>query len=339
MAIRTITAPIAFISLLFSIGCLDELPNVTTVENLRILGIQASSPEVDPGETLEVQILTGNASPGLLTLEWYLCARPERGSGFLSGSSATGASGGQGYGLDNSLSCIDAGRNGASDVQYLGDSSRVSVTIPDDLFDDKDTMANLYGLPKAVDDSVFTLLNGIAGVNLTVAVRVSDGDEERDAYKRINVSDAPDTNDNPVSLALHITPDGSEQEPPTQGEPPGQGRCFLREAMGPIAAAPGVYRITPVNIPNPQAEYSVLFVTPDPQEPIRIEQRSEEYFYSFFTNRGSFSDAIIKGSAKAGTTLTIPESGPEEMDIWIVVRDGRGGTSWCQSQLQIIEDP
>ena len=318
-----------------SAGCLQELPDVTTVSNLRILAIQAEPPEVGPGDEVRLEILVADVSPGPYQLEWYLCAQPERGFGFSTGSTSSGASGGQGYGLDGSLSCIEAGQRGLPNTEPLGTNTSVRVQIADDLFTDTELLAELYGLPPTIPPSVFTLLNSIAGVNLTVAVRIQKDGEIRDAYKRINVSAANDSNSNPAPPLLHITPEGSDEATPTNGEYPGLGRCFLRERYGPIIATPGEYRLTPVNIPKPHASYSILFITPDSNDPVKIEQREEEYFFSFFTNRGELGSAIVKSSSDGGTSLTIPPTGPDDTDLWVVVRDGRGGTNWCHSRLHV----
>ena len=325
--------------LLYS-GCLEELPDVTAIDGIRVLAIRADPPEAQPGDEVTIQILRADATQRPATYEWYLCKRPERGRGFLSGQTSTaGASGGGGYGLDDTGDCISAGRAGSDQVDYLGDSSIVRATIPDDLFEDNETLAALYGLPATIDPSVYGFLNSIAGVNLTVAVRVTVAGDSRDAFKRINISSAPDRNFNPEDTKFHITPDGSGETPPAGLQvTDASENCFLREEGAAITATPGDYVLTPVGVPDPQALYSVLFITPDVTNPIQIEERSEEYFYSFFATAGSFTNAITKATGGGSTTWSIPPETSGPVDIWIVSRDGRGGTDWCHSRLTIVRN-
>jgi hypothetical protein len=64
-----------------------------------------------------------------------------------------------------------------------------------------------------------------------------------------------------------------------------------------------------------------------------LTTNEETWFYSYFSTHGDFEREIVKstGDAQVNWKLDAKEEGP--VSVWIVVRDGRGGTAWCHSKF------
>ena len=181
-----------------------------------------------------------------------------------------------------------------------------------------------------------------AGINLTVKLRVTAGDDVLEASKWINISQVEDRNVNPEPPLLHLIESDLVTDDsifPTEGPSSPQKRCLLDAQDDPSRLAPGTYKLSPLNIPEAPATYDVLTVALDPESPFTLVSTEESYFFSFFSTEGTFSDDITSGDkSDSSVTWTLPSEASTSSSLWVVVRDGRGGVSWCHSEILLDAD-
>lgn len=324
-------------------GCLDDLPDPKLIEGLRVIGVKATPPEVSAGETVTLEALVVDAEDREVTIEWAACLLPERAFGFFAGSASAGFSGGKGYGLQEAGDCFELLETAPEQVYGTGTGNEMTFTVPLNLLSDPQSVAQLLGLAAdaEVPPEAIAIFLTVAGINLNVSLRVTAGEDQVDAYKRVNVSLATPKNLNPSNLAFHLAPVDDDVEAPKTGPPPGGRKCFLGEESGPLTIKRANYRITPVNIPDPPLEYPVLVGGTTTDQAFGVEVKEEVLFYSFFTREGgNFERRVVKsvGSGFNDWLLDDEDDAPgPEAPIWIVVRDGRGGLEWCHSVVTLSD--
>ena len=331
-------------------GCLEDLPPAYLLDTPRVLGVRAEPPEVAPGDQVELTALTYSPDGTEPTLTWHACLIPERGSGIFGGGEPAPNSGGGGYGLDEGSLCYDIAATSPDDVIALGEGKQVTLEVPADLLDDKKKIAALYGLPA---DSQFTalaldlLILPVAGVNLTISLRADFGTETIDVYKRLNVSTATEKNTSPTDLLFRLEWDTLATTEPKTGPPPKNGRCFAGEDAGPLGIKAGRHRVTVMNIPDPPPTYPVLvldtglaFADPATMQGTGaldqiVKTQDETLFYSFFTTKGELDRRVVKSRGNSWVVWTLEDADLADgtVPFWVVVRDARGGLSWCHSEL------
>lgn len=326
-------------------ACLEDLPEPTKIDDLRVLAVRAEPAEAAPGAVVQLDALVVDPEQRPQTLSWSACILPERGRGFFSGGGGeTGSSGGQGAGLDDPGTCADAVERGDAFAVDLGTGATAELTIPDGLTSDPLALAAAYGLPTdvVVPAEIVDLFVGIAGINYTISLVVEIEGQTRVTNKRLNISPATklpgdSVNENPVDMAFSIVEADAGIEPPGNIDVPPVGSC--RPNGDPIAlSAETNYIIAPQNIPDPQATYLVLLAgSTDPAQPFEVQTDDEVYYYSFFSTAGSIGKDISKSSALPNADWSIGEDPDATGDFWVVVRDGRGGVGWCHSDIVISQ--
>ena len=310
-------------------GCTTDFPEASLVDKLRVLAISADRPEVLPGETVAINALVVGVDPATVTYEWRACPLTEQGRGFFGGGAGLGTSGGGAYSLESPGTCFELEAIAPELVYDLGSAATAEVTIPDDILSDESVGAyygfGTGGLPELVLNAV----KMVAGVNYTVNLRVRAGDEVLDAFKRINVSSSPDPNVNPENIAFSLRLAGTEAGESETGQPKGPGECLIETDR--IQGKELLIR--PLNIPENLPEYQVIGGTTNIDEPFGLFDTKESLFYSYFSTHGSLSRRRTKSEGQRDVRWTFEELPSEAVDLWIVVRDGRGGVAWCHSRL------
>lgn len=326
-------------------ACLEELPRPSTVDDLRILAVRHEPAEARPGDSVALEALVADPLERPASYAWATCLVPEQGFGFFSGSSETSSSGGNGYGLDGAGSCFDLAAAGAPHARLLGVAPTATLDVPADLFDDGAVLRTAYGLPETVDlpAELEAAFLGVAGVNLTVSLRVSVDGRMVEATKRVNVglpSVLPDNaaNENPGAPAIHFTRKVDGQTPPTDAPPPALGTCTLADTTPPALERGTRYVLAPVNLPDPPPTYAILLGGSTTDAPFELVYDQENAYFSWFATAGDLARDVTKSSSDPSNTWLVPVDAPDALDLWIVVRDGRGGTAWCTSRFA-VKDP
>ena len=311
-------------------ACPDELPRASLIDKLRVLAVRADQPEVVPGTTVALDALVVGHGDTPVTYRWHACLAPERGRGFFGGGAGTGSSGGNSYAFDAPLTCAEVYALDPTQALDLGSDAIAALTIPED-FLKAENVALAYGLGdfEALPDELIFGITAIAGVNMTVSLEVQAGDEVVQTFKRVNVSLAPDTNVNPEPPRFDLRTEDAEETPVPASDTVSVGSCLPDDAT----LSKGTFLLRPLDVPDPPTSYSVIAGTTDPDEPFRLIETEEVLFYSFFSTEGIFDREIIKstGTPEASWRFEEVPSGP--IPLWVVVRDGRGGVSWCRSDL------
>ncbi len=333
-------AAIACVLLTGAPGCNAAEPkNPTLVQELRVLAVKAEPPEVGPGDSVELEVLAVDPEGRDITIEWWACVQPEPGFGLFGAGPAAGASGSKGYAVLEDRTCADPD---ALLGHALGTGTSATLEVPDDLFDDDGLWAQALGLPEdlPLPDGAIDFLLAVAGVNMTVFVRASVEGEVEEAIKRVNVSLSGDPNENPADVAfdLVLIPDGVDELPePADATPPTGRRCFVGEQDVPAVVSTGDYQITALNVPDPPPTYPVLVGGETGDDILGITEIEEDLFYSFFTTAGDLGEEVIKSARERAVTWHIgAEDSQEPIAFWVVIRDGRGGTEWCASEVAVV---
>jgi hypothetical protein len=314
-----------------ALGC-DEKPLEPRhkVTAPRVLAIIAEPPEVRPGQLTEVRVITGGT-----TVEpeftWYLCARAEATTTFAAQSTF-------GQAEPNDACFGDAG---ASTVRLPFTGPSALITTPSDLLERLEALRAVYGA--GISASRLVTLARTAGLPLTVAVEMRHNDPGTDgraprttvirALKRIVVVDRDERNTNPPGPAFRF---GASRD----GRPSGvsmryvrdDDRCEPADESGPLEVRPGtIVEIAPIPSEAPWLErYFILDAYGQPAEQL------ETAFYSFYSTGGAYQDDRTRIPTR-NTVWEAPQRlGP--ITHWIVVRDGRGGTSACRYTVNVSRD-
>jgi len=320
-------------------GCNDDLPVPSRVDGLRVLGIQADPPEVAPGDTVSLKALLVDADGRSIEAAWTACVVPERGTGPLGGAGETGEGGGAGYGLNDGGTCLEMATIDPSAVMDLGSGTETTLTIPADFLDTWSNTAQAYGLPidNPLPPSAIEGLHSIAGVNLTVTLVVTAGDDTLVALKRINVSTATDKNENPAGMAFHLELAKGAGDAPETATPPEDGRCLTSEQGGVLSVYPGKFFLTALNVPATPVEYPVLTIG-NTEADLDVITAEETYYYSLFSTVGTFNDDIMKSTGTRRVAWKLGTEDAGDTTLWVVTRDGRGGAEWCEQPVTVLEE-
>jgi hypothetical protein len=307
-------------------ACSNNLPDASLIESLRVLAVRADLPEVSPGQTVELDALVVGVDPSEVTYQWYACLVSQASTGGFGGGDSDGAGlNGVAAGVST---CEEIHARDPQKAMNLGTGATAKVTIPAD-FLSPENIAAAYGLPEGLPELVLVAFTSVAGVNMTIHLTVSAGEEVVKVTKHVNVSEAPDINANPEGSAFLLRAAPYEDEWPTTVDADPSGGC-LAEA---VSIDKGEFIVRPVNIPDPAPLYNALVSTTDPRLPFDLIERDEVQYYSFFASQGEFSSRQIKSTGDPSVSWTFEEEPTTPVSLWIVIRDGRGGVNWCHSVL------
>ncbi len=302
------------------------------VTSPRILAIIADSPELRPGQSTELRVITGG-----LKVEpeftWYVCARAEATTTFVAQSTF-------GQAEPNDACFGDAG---AGNVRLPFTGPNALFAVPADLLRRIEALRAVYG--SNISTGRLTDIARTAGLPLTIAVEMRHNDPGADggapantvvrALKRVVVIDRSQLNNNPPGPSFRFSA-------PRDGGAGGVAMRYVRDATeercepddgsGPLVVRPGsVHEIAPAPTEQPWLErYFILDTFGQPAEQV------ETAFYSFYSTGGAYRD----DRTRIPTRNTIWEAPLRlgSIDHWLVVRDGRGGTSACRFTVTVSND-
>jgi len=325
-------------------ACLEDLPSPSVVDDLRVLAVKAEPAEAAPGDSVTLEALVVDPLARPPRYAWYACVVVEQGQGFFGGGSETSSSGGDGTPLSTDPyggSCQKRFEAGERFAQSLGDQPTATLVIPADFLDDDEALRTAYDLPEDLEIPALVKQSflGIAGVNYTVTLVVEVDGRRIETQKRVNVSlpstlEDNDPNTNPADLAFHVARAGADVTPPTEAPAPDDGRCFA-EGAPPIVAGQR-FTLTPLNVPDPQPRYVVLLAGTTTDQPFDVQTVDETLFYSWFSTAGSLKKPISKVPGQPFNEWAFDPDDAGLAELWIVVRDGRGGTAWCYQPVTVL---
>lgn len=252
-------------------GCGEEFEPRTTLASYRMLGIEASPPEVDPDATVHLTAHDYPQGGQGVSYRWTACP----------------------YSLGSSVdyACIDE----ALEVS-IGDQSTVTLDLSPEGLGLRALLSRLDEASNA-DGTAVSLDRGF-----DIWVRLDSGPDCVDCdriqtVKRIKIRENPRSmpNDNPVIDTFSVT------GPATPG-----GAVTLSVATD----APETF-----------------------EDPLTGETRSEEYLYTWYTTGGATGPELTFGETQE-TELTLPVT-VGSLDLFVTVRDGRGGLAVSQQTLEV----
>jgi len=285
-----------------------------------VLAVVAEPPEIRPGDTLDLSILiAGVEDPSETQITWRACGSFD---GFFGG-------GGAQYGEEQPDEGCGAGL--AFDLGE-GPTAQLPGVLTADLFDNLDVIAMTLGsdLPEDIVDEIRSSVGIAFLVEATVRV---EGKLIR-ATKRVLLSEneTPHTNPPPPQYMF-------DREQAVIAEPSDPLRC-VREDGEPVTAAPSAnIELAPFagalvegEDGGPDEEpwletYNIINARGE------LRERKERAFYAWYTTAGE----LDSGSTKSPLRNNIWRAPDEEGDypLWLIVRDGHGGTSACELTVTV----
>ena len=323
------TGPIAALLAVLLGGCIDiDFDPPSIVITRRILAISADPPESFPGEDVHFEVLAVDengddllAQPGI-TVQWSVC---------LSLAAIFGAAG-----LGNSVELSDTCDEGGPDRVILETEGLPAgqAELDGDLILGLATMIMGAGggggmdLPPGVDqEQLETLLAviTIVGVPLRAEVLIfEDGERVARGLKRFAIT----TRDMPTTMppAPRFSIDGTFVS--ARGNDDAPRVCAVESGETVRVAAGAEVVLSPDDDEEAWLEdYPVFNLTGD------LQTNTENAFYNWFSTDGEFSREVTQ-RGDHDTIWTAPET-PGTYPLWVVVRDGHLGTTWCRAEVVV----
>ncbi|MCA9610963.1 MAG: hypothetical protein KC619_35460 [Myxococcales bacterium] len=313
--------------LLLASGCLDinfDPPSI--VKGPRILAALANPPEALFGEDIHFEVLAVDQNAEDLTTQegvevrWTVCLSVEQII------DAAGLGGGAGFADDCPPDqTLVLEEDGSPSRAFLPGETLLGIL----------TMIPMGGgdpvpdpMIPGLDPSVLsTLTTVIAEVGVPLAVRIEvirDGDVVIKAYKRFAITTRSGATLNPPPPRL------------TLGDVEVSARAFLADPHAcvsgdgtlPTVAAGAELALMPNPLEDPWLEtYPVFDLAGE------IIDNHETAYYSWFSTAGAFESEITQRPER-DTTWTAPAE-PGTYPIFVVVRDGHLGISWCRADVVV----
>jgi hypothetical protein len=285
---------------------LEDFPDATLIDSPRVLGIVAEPPEVNPGDPVALTPVIAHAED--VRIAWRACGVFDAffggGSQYGEGDEDEGCGGGRGISLgDGERAVLD------------GDATQK-------FFDDLELAALILGdaLPR---DTVELVRTAVGMPYLIEGTFDMDGKHIR-ARKRVLVSrrGTPHTNPPPPRFML-----GETEIVPSDGDPL---TCAAANGKTPVVGRDREVELAPIveGAEEPWLErYPVIDVRG------ALLERDERAYYSWFATGGELDQGVTKAPLRNEIWRAPVESGCHT--LWVVVRDGHGGTSTCRLDVAV----
>jgi hypothetical protein len=293
--------------LLFLVACFPSFDPASHVQGLRVLGVKAEPPEVAPGETATLTPLVFDSRGGNVTIRWSLCLQAP-----LPGQSVD-------------KGCFDTDL-GAALTTPLGEGPTMQVTMP-----------NVSAAQLGIPDST-------GGVYLPVILEVNDGVETVTSVYRLRYS-VPQLsffrNHNPHIDDILIAFDHDAGTKPLGNFEIHTGDRVNLRALLPDADHELYPQIEgQLEIPDLAGgigDGGIAFFDGGIQlGGLTVHEVPETLRVSWFTNIGRLDPDVTGAAGKLDTTLYLDKflvPPPADIDLYVVVRDDRGGTDFTQRTL------
>jgi hypothetical protein len=299
------------------LGCGPSFDPASLVAGLRVLAVKAEPPELAPGETATLTPLivdTRGLDAGTPRVSWSLCLQAP-----LPGSAV-------------SNDCLSTDLGASDIVTQLGEGPTMQVTMP-----------NVTQAQLGVPDST-------GGVYLPVIMRVTDGVESVATVYRLRYTakiatpfftgplQPPNHNPKIEDILVSYGNDGGVAHL-DEIKINAKDRIAMRASMSADSAE--VYPRIEGEIKLPDGGISLdggikFFDGGIDIGPIHLVEVTETLRVSWFTNIGRFVPDVTGEAGKLDAELRLDKylvAPPADIDLYIVVRDDRGGTDFTTRKL------
>lgn len=310
-------------------GCIDaNFDSPTIIKSPRLIAIRAEPPEIAFGEDVAFEALAldadGSELPGQpgVELRWTVCLSlaevvSAAGLGFNSGLEDTCDEGGPDLvRLDTEGLPPNAARLPGTALFALLTMLPMGMTMPpmDPGGQTLDPMVT----------ETLTQIIAIVGVPLRVRLEVwRDGEMIQSGFKRFAITQREDPTTNPPPPRFSV---GDVWLSARDGADP--HRCEPEEGARPVVTAGEDVTLLPSEDEDTWIEsYPVYGLDGS------MLINDESAYYSWFSTAGTFDDAITQ-IPNSDVVWTAPDE-PGVYPIWLVMRDGHLGLSWCASEVEV----
>ena len=280
------------------------------------------------GESVVADALVMTPEGQETTLTWYACLEPISSGAYFAQS------------VDRNACTSGESKYGT----LLGQGESATFRVPDDFMTKVYAELEASGF-EATDGEMSSAVQGllaVAGWYLQVTlIAESDAQERVEVQKRLVVTLFPDQNDNPEPPTFVIEPVEEGAAPAaliTSAQPNPEGACLSPDS--PLRSLENeTVRITPVNLPDPAPTYPVIDFGGE------LVEREETLFYSWFSSIRGLGSPVSQSPDKhpigfeistVEASMLVEHEGAMAIPLWVVVRDGRGGTSWCSAHIPFV---
>lgn len=290
-----------------SVGCIEDLDPKSVVKGPRILDIIAERPELNPGASTTLRVVLAGTT-GTPTYRWFGCVSADatRNPNSLANFGEGGAFAG----------CYDD----AGATQPLGNGPTAGFTAPPDILQRLQSASARFGslLPPGALEA---LVRDI-GITVGVAVEVTVDGVTLKGYKRVIVSanTRPNTNPPPPRVRINSTWVSLPAEGGTDCVPEDGSALRLPRSQN-ATLSPDSNEARWVDA------YRVLTASG------QLVDRTETAFYSWYVSGGSVGRGLTQSPTRDNYWAAPDAPGPQT--LWIFLRDGHGGTSWCRVSVTV----
>jgi hypothetical protein len=289
-------------------GC-DNFKPASFVEGVRILGIHADPPEVASGE--QAMLVPLVVDPGVdldagvpdITYEWALCnKRPA-------------------IGIDVDPDCFDAdGGDLLTPLPTLAGGATM-VTMP----------------PRTLAD--FNLPDTTGGFYVPVRLRISAGDTHITAFERLRwKAGFVPPNQNPGAMGIAYVPTGTDGQLPDLGQTVDPQPLDENTPMDlPLG---GKLRLRGSDTPGSSESYMTFVGDLTNPSNVTITTVTETVQFFWYASAGKL-DPDVTGEARPDAILDTTQytdtlaARAGLVDLWLVVRDERGGVDFLHRQIHL----
>lgn len=298
-------------------GCIDvpDFADPSLIDRPRVLAIVAEPPEVNPGDPVQLSILVAGAER--YDVSWRACGAFDSFFG-----------GGSQYGEEQD----DEGCGGGFALP-LGEGERALLPgeATQTLWSSLDLAEEILGA--ALPQDTIDRIREDVGLPFTVEATVrADGTLIR-AVKRVLISARTPSHRNPPPPAFTLDDVEVAASAPAPGEgpdftcEPSEGGAVQLDADREIELAPIVTSDDGV---EPWLEdYEVIDLRGE------LRSRSEIAFYSWFSSAGALREGVTKSPLRNEIWRTPRRPGCHS--LWLVIRDGHGGSSACAVRVAVSD--
>lgn len=289
-------------------GCPPPFASPAIVDYPRVLAVVANEPTVEPGATVAlVPIVGGARAEG--TFAWSLCVRPELASTGLPLSS---------FGAFESERGCDT--NGALAIAPPSTERSPTFTVARDLFTNDAALRVAFGAQLSTE--TLRSLAERAGVAAVASVAWTVDGVTAHAFKRVLVRRG-ERNTNPTPPSIRIAGRTVRASATRVDE-----RCEADDGMGPIRVALGARILME---PSTDESWVEEFTFLDANG--ALVSQSEGSFRNWFSTSGQWDFGRSRAPDLNPTWVAPKTAG--DATLWLVLRDGHGGTSVCRWTMTV----